>query len=452
MTENAAGGPGGRSGGNLQRWILGGLAAGLLLGLIAHLLTGESGPLPGAREALETAVTQVIQPIGGIFLRLLFMTVVPLVFSSLALGVQEFGDVRKLGKVGLKTLLFTLFLSSVSVVIGLLLVNAIEPGKRMDPTARDALLAGGKDDATRIVRTAEESSGRPVLERIVTAVIPRNPVEAAARAFEGDILALMCFALLLGVALGALRSVRTAPVVAVLEGIFDASIWLVGLALRLAPVGVAALVFSLSARLGLEIFEVLGAYVITVLLGLAIQQFAVYPILLKTVCGWSPVDFFRRIRPVMITAFSTSSSNATLPTTLEVARTGLRIPARIGNFVLTLGSTFNQNGTALFEGVTVIFLAQCYGVELGLDKQLQVVGMSIAAGIGTAGVPGGSLPLVVLVLVSVGVPGEAIGIIIGVDRLLDMCRTVLNVTGDMVAAAFVARGEPEEAAEVETPG
>jgi DAACS family dicarboxylate/amino acid:cation (Na+ or H+) symporter len=280
---------------------------------------------------------------------------------------------------------------------------------------------------------------------MVTAVIPRNPLEAAARAFEGDMLAVMCFALLFGVALGALRSTRTAPVVAVLEGLFDVSIWLVGFALRLAPVGVACLVFSLAARLGLNIFEVLGAYVLTVLLGLAIQQFGVYPLLLRTACGWNPVDFFRRIRPVMVTAFSTSSSNATLPTTLEVARSGLGIPARIGNFVLTLGSTFNQNGTALFEGVTVIFLAQCYGVELGLEKQLQVVGMSIAAGIGTAGVPGGSLPLVVLVLVSVGVPGEAIGIIIGVDRLLDMCRTVLNVTGDMVAAAFVSRGEPAEA-------
>jgi DAACS family dicarboxylate/amino acid:cation (Na+ or H+) symporter len=443
MTDNAAGTGSGKGGGGLQRWILVGLAAGLVLGLIAHILTGESGPFPGAREALETAIAQVIHPIGGMFLRLLFMTVIPLVFSSLALGVQEFGDVRRLGKVGLKTLLFTLFLSSVSVAIGLVLVNAIEPGKRMDAEARTSLLARGKADATRIVQTAEESSGRPLLERIVNGVIPRNPVEAATRAFDGDMLAVMCFALLFGVALGALRSARTAPVVAVLEGIFDASIWLVGLALRLAPIGVAALVFSLAARLGLNLFEVLGAYVLTVLLGLAIQQFGVYPLLLKTVCGWSPLAFFRRIRPVMITAFSTSSSNATLPTTLEVARTGLGIPSRIGNFVLTLGSTFNQNGTALFEGVTVIFLAQCYGIELGLEKQLQVVGMSIAAGIGTAGVPGGSLPLVVLVLVSVGVPGEAIGIIIGVDRLLDMCRTVLNVTGDMVAAAFVARGEPD---------
>jgi DAACS family dicarboxylate/amino acid:cation (Na+ or H+) symporter len=182
-----------------------------------------------------------------------------------------------------------------------------------------------------------------------------------------------------------------------------------------------------------------------VLAGLAIQQILVYPLVLRAFCGVSPLWFFTRIRPVMVTAFSTSSSNATLPTTIHIARTRLGIPSRIANFVLTLGSTFNQNGTALFEGVTVLFIAQFYGVPLGFDQQLTVLAMSVAAGIGTAGVPGGSIPLIVPVLVSVGVPGEGIAIILGVDRLLDMCRTVLNVTGDLVAAAFVARGEGEEA-------
>jgi len=211
--------------------------------------------------------------------------------------------------------------------------------------------------------------------------------------------------------------------------------------MRLAPYGVAALLFTLTARSGLDVLAKLGLYIGTVLAGLALHQFVTYSLFLKYAAGYSPKIFFTRIREVMVTAFSTSSSNVTLPTTLRVAEAELGIPRQIGGFVLTLGSTLNQNGTALYEGVTVLFLAQFFGIHLTLGGQVTVVMLSILSGIGTAGVPGGSLPLVTALLITVGIPAEGIGIVFGVERILDMCRTVLNVTGDLAAAAYVAKSE-----------
>jgi len=223
-----------------------------------------------------------------------------------------------------------------------------------------------------------------------------------------------------------------------LEGLNAVSMVIIGFAMRLAPVGVACLVFAVTARLGLSFFPPLLGFVATVLLGLAIQLFVVYPLVLWWWAGRSPGEFFRDISDVMVTAFGTSSSNATLPTSLRAAQENLGLSREISNFVLTIGATGNQNGTALYEGVVVLFLAQVFRVDLTLGQQLTVVLMSILAGVGTAGVPGGSLPLIVVVLQSVGVPGEGIGIILGIDRILDMCRTVLNVTGDLAIAACVS--------------
>jgi DAACS family dicarboxylate/amino acid:cation (Na+ or H+) symporter len=436
--KNGGGAQGETKGKSLQRWILGGLLFGLLAGLLANYLAGEKG---SGRDALNTAVREVLQPLGGIFLRLLFMTVLPLVFSCLVLGIHELGDFRQLGKVGLKTLIITLFLSSFSVVLGLFLVNTIQPGKRVDPQVRERLLAEARGKEAEVKIPGADEKAPPRLTSIINSFIPQNPVQAAVRAFEGEILGLMVFALLFGIGLAASGSTRTGTLVTFLQGVYDVSMWLVGLALKLAPLGVAALVFSFAASMGMDIVFTLGIYVLTVLVGLALQQFVVYALVLKLLCGVSPRRFFSRIRPVMITAFSTSSSNATLPTTIQVAQSRLGIPPKIANFVLTLGSTFNQNGTALYEGVTVIFLAQFYGVPLGLEKQLLVLVMAVIAGIGTAGIPGGSLPLIVPVLASVGVPKEGIIIILGIDRLLDMCRTVLNVTGDIVAATLISKTE-----------
>jgi DAACS family dicarboxylate/amino acid:cation (Na+ or H+) symporter len=254
-------------------------------------------------------------------------------------------------------------------------------------------------------------------------------------------LAVMFFALMLGIALAVSPRQRVQPLINVLEALYEVTMVIIGFAMRLAPYGVAMLIFTLTARFGFSVVRQLGAYVAVVLFGLAFHQFVTYSLLLRLLGRTSPIEFFRGIREVMVTAFSTSSSNATLPTALRVTEENLGVPRDIAAFVLTLGSTANQNGTALFEGVTVLFLAQFFGVDLSLGKQVLVVLMSVLAGIGTAGVPGGSLPLIVPVLIAVGVPGEGIGVILGVDRLLDMCRTVLNVTGDITAAVVVARSE-----------
>jgi DAACS family dicarboxylate/amino acid:cation (Na+ or H+) symporter len=212
--------------------------------------------------------------------------------------------------------------------------------------------------------------------------------------------------------------------------------------IELAPYGVACLLFTLTARFGWSVLRELGGYVLVVLAALAIQQFVVYSISVRWFGGMSPLRFFRGVRTAMLTAFSTASSNATLPTALLVAERELALPAHVSRFVLTIGSTANQNGTALFEGVTVLFLAQLFGVELTLGQQITVVGLCILGGIGTAGVPAGSIPVVAMILGIVGIPPEGIGVVLGVDRLLDMCRTTINVTGDLAAAVFVARGSP----------
>jgi len=213
--------------------------------------------------------------------------------------------------------------------------------------------------------------------------------------------------------------------------------------IALAPIGVAALLFAMTARLGLDIVRQLAAYVVTVLLALSIHFFVVYSASVKFLGGMSPVFFFRESRVAIATAFSTASSNATLPTALKVAEENLKLPRQISRFVLTAGATMNQNGTALFEGVTVLFLAQLFGVDLSVTQQLGVMFICILAGIGTAGVPAGSIPVIAMILGMYGIPAEGLGLILGVDRFLDMCRTTLNVTGDLAAAVVVSRGESD---------
>jgi DAACS family dicarboxylate/amino acid:cation (Na+ or H+) symporter len=272
-------------------------------------------------------------------------------------------------------------------------------------------------------------------------LVPSNPIRAMA---DGDMLAVMTFALFLGVGLILTDTSAARRLEEGLQGLYDVTMRLLGVVIRMAPIGIACLVFSLTARLGFDVMRQLGAYVVVVLLGLAIQQFGVYSATVYWLGGMSPRTFFRGAREAMLTAFSTSSSNATLPTALRVAEEELGLPPQVARFVLTIGSTANQNGTALFEGVTVLFLAQFYGVDLAIGEQLMVVVVCILGGIGTAGVPGGSLPVIAMILGMIGVPVEGIGIILGVDRFLDMCRTTLNVTGDLAAAVVVARGERTE--------
>jgi DAACS family dicarboxylate/amino acid:cation (Na+ or H+) symporter len=365
---------------------------------------------------------------------------VPLVFSSLALGVAGIGDVRKLGRLGLVTLLLTVILSGSSVAIGLGLANTVRPGTHLAEAKREDLKKRFASGASTAVEQAKKA--KSVRDSLLD-IIPRNPLQEMVGALDGSspgggMLSVMFFALVVGVAI-ALVPDRTVVLVGVLEGVFAVAMTIIGFAMRLAPLGVAGLMFSLTSLLGFDIFITLIWYVATVLAGLALQMLVVYPIVLLLFARMPPHRFFARIGEAMLTAFATSSSNATLPTALRVGEHNLGIRPQVNRFVLTVGATANQNGTALYEGITVLFLAQVFGVELTLTQQVTVVLMSVLAGIGTAGVPGGSLPLVILVLQSVGVPGEGIGIILGVDRLLDMCRTTLNVTGDLAVAACANR-------------
>jgi DAACS family dicarboxylate/amino acid:cation (Na+ or H+) symporter len=414
----------------LHRKIFYGLLAGAAAGLVANALWGES-------PALQWVVSNVTYPAGQIFLRLIFMVVVPLILSALTLGVAELGDVRRLGRVGLRTLAFTFVLSSISVVLGVLLVNLVRPGA--------GLSAEQRADLMRVLETHPPQAAAPLQAKsglqFFLDLIPANPLEAMVNAFRGEMLSVMVFALVMGVAIALCDAEKMRPLLDFLRSLYDVVMKVIDLAMQLAPYGVAALLFTLTARFGLSVLRSLSLYVLTVVAGLALHQFGVYSLFLRYVVRYPPRRFFAKMREVMLTAFSTSSSNATLPTTLRVAERDLGIPRTIGGFVLTLGSTANQNGTALYEGITVLFLAQFFGVHLSLGAQATVVVLSILSGVGTAGVPGGSLPLIVVLLESIGVPGEGIGVILGVDRLLDMCRTVLNVTGDVVTACYVTRAE-----------
>ncbi|MEZ5544007.1 MAG: dicarboxylate/amino acid:cation symporter [Lysobacteraceae bacterium] len=408
-----------------------GFGAGLLFGLIAHFLAGDAG-------WLVTLTRYVTQPIGQIFLNLLFMLVIPLLFSALVMGVAEMGDIRSLGRIGWKTLAYTAIVSSIAVAIGLLLVNVLQPGIGVDPQLAQKLLAEGSGRAQGIVEGAK--SGASGMDMLVS-IVPKNVIGAAA---SNDILAVMFFALMFGIGLVMTKSRGSGRVKEVIEGLFEISMTLIHLVIKLAPYAVACLVFNLAALFGWDLLARLGAYVGVVVLALAIHFFIVYSAALYFFGGMKPSTFFKGTQEAIVVAFSTASSNATLPTALKVADEELKLPRRVARFVLTVGATANQNGTALFEGVTVLFLAQFFGVDLSFGQQVTVMLVCILGGIGTAGVPAGSLPVIAMICGMVGVPPEGIGLILGVDRFLDMCRTTLNVTGDLVAAVVVSRGEKDD--------
>ena len=419
--------------------ILGGLVVGAGLGGTSRALAGADAPW------LVWTTTQIADPLGQLFLRLLLLTVVPLVFSSLVVGTAGIGNLKRLGRVGAKTLAFTLTLSMISVLIGLSLANLVRPGTRIDQGVRDQLLARYGSEAAKQTQaqTGAGTANEAPLLTVVKTIVPTNPLESMARPTP-DILGLMFFALLFGAALTLLDEKDSAPVVRFFSAVFEAVAKIIDMAMTLAPLGVACLLFTMTTRFGFGFLASLGWYVATVLAGLALHLVVVYGSALRFLARVSPREFFSRIRTVVLTAFSTSSSNATLPTALRVSEANLGVPREIGSFVLTVGATANQNGTALYEGVTVLFLAQLAGVDLTLGQQVMVVYLAILGGIGTAGVPSGSIPFVVAILATIGVNPALVAVIIGVDRLLDMCRTTLNVVGDLIAAAVIARSEGAE--------
>ena len=423
----------------LHSRILIGLAVGVIAGITVNTIFGGANPRVG------WVIDNVTQPIGELFLRLLLMIVVPLVFSSLVGGIAGIGDIRKLGRVGLKSFGYCFVLSAISVVIGLTLANTIKPGKRIDQGVAEALKQRYATDATKSVEEAAKASAatpKPLMA-VVQTIVPRNPISSVA-SDNPNMLHLMFFALEIGIAITLLPVTATAPFLRVLDAVFQITAKIIEMIMKFAPFAVACLLFNNTARFGLDLLQALAWFMITVLLGLALHMFGVYSVSVYFLSRISPLEFFRRIKTVILTAFSTSSSNATLPTALKVSEENLGVPQEINSFVLTVGATANQNGTALYEGVTVLFLAQLAGVDLSLGQQLMVVYLAILGGIGTAGVPSGSIPFIIGVLVTIGVNPALIAIILGVDRILDMCRTTLNVAGDITAATFVARSEGYE--------
>ncbi|KAF1686457.1 dicarboxylate/amino acid:cation symporter [Pseudoxanthomonas broegbernensis] len=406
-----------------------GFGLGLLLGLAVHVSGADAG---WVRAITDYATT----PLSRLFLNLIFMLIVPLLFSALVMGIAEMGDIRALGRIGWKTLAYTVVLSGVAVLLGLVLVNVLEPGAGVDPALARELLAQNVERSREIVASVDT---QPRGMDMLLSIVPSNVVQAASE--NASILALMFFAVMFGVGMVLTPGEKVATLKRGIEGLFEISMTLIGLVIRLAPYAVFCFMFNLAAIFGFDLLLRLGAYVGVVVLALALHMFVTYSVAVR-LAGRSPLAFFRGIQEAAVMAFSTASSNATLPTALQVAdRIGL--PPKVSRFVLTVGATANQNGTALFEGVTVIFLAQFFGVELSLAQQFMVMMVCILGGIGTAGVPSGSLPVVALICAMVGVDPIGIGLILGVNHFLDMCRTTLNVVGDLTLATLVAHGEPE---------
>jgi len=411
----------------LHNRILIGLVTGAVVGVVTNLVTGGGG-------AVDGFVRNVTEPVGRMWLAALIMVVIPLIVSTLSLGVAGLGNLRRLGRIGLVTMAGFLSLTALSTTLGLVAMNVIQPGRSLDPAIKERLLETYRGEAEGAMGLSGSGFGIDLLVKVV----PRNPIQAAA---NGDMLAVIFFSLMIGVALASLSTEKAEPMVKWLESLGHVTVAIIELVMTVAPIGVFCLIFSVTARFGYDLLLNLLMYVLTVVGSLALFEFVAYPVILKFVAQRSPWEFFRKAEIVLLTAFSTSSSSATLPTTMRVAREELGLPREIAGFVLPLGATLNMNGSALFEGATVLFLAQVFGVQLSLGAQLMVVTMAVVTAIGTAGIPGGSIPLLMMILGMVGVPMEGIAVILGVDRILDMCRTVLNVTGDLVTSTLVARVE-----------
>ncbi len=426
----------------LHTKVLIGLIVGAVGGVAAYQYFGENNP------NLSWFISNFTQPIGQLFLNMLLMIVVPMVFSSLVIGVAGIGDIRKLGRVGLKSFIYCLVISAISVVIGLGLANTIQPGKQVSAETSAKLkekygtLASKQlEDQKKAKEAAAQDSA---LMSVVKTIVPKNVINSIGGAENPNMLHLMFFALIIGIAITLLPEGKGAPFVDLMDSLFQISSKIIDIIMKLAPYAVTCLIFSNVAQLGPDVLRSLFWFVVTVLLGLSLHMFGVYSLSVYFLSKLNPLDFFRRVWTVIVTAFSTSSSNATLPTALRVSEENLGVPREINSFVLTVGATANQNGTALYEGITVLFIAQLSGMELSIGTQLMVLYLAILGGVGTAGVPSASIPFIIGILALIGADPALIALILGVDRILDMCRTTLNVVGDITAATYVARSEGYE--------
>ncbi|MGH7564578.1 MAG: dicarboxylate/amino acid:cation symporter [Gemmatimonadota bacterium] len=396
---------------------------GLVLGAVAGVVVGPA--------------IAVIKPIGDLFIRLITMIVVPLVFASILIGVASLGDLTKLGRIGVKTIVYYLVTTAIAIMIGLTLANIVQPGSRLAPDIKDRLLAdfAGAAETSIAQATAKHSVVDTLLD-----IVPTNPAASMA---EANMLQVIFFALVFGVALTYMDREKADPVIRLMDAVNEAMIQLVHLVMKVAPYGVFALIAAIIGQYGLGILKTLIVYSLVVVVGLAIHMGVVYPTAVRLLAGMNPLHFFRGIAPAQLVAFSTSSSNATLPVTMECVEENLGVSEEISAFVLPLGATINMDGTALYQGAATIFIAQVYGLELSLSQQLMVLLTATLASIGAAGVPGVGMITLALVLKTVGIPLEGIALILGVDRILDMCRTTVNITGDASCAVFVAATEGE---------
>jgi Na+/H+-dicarboxylate symporter len=410
--------------------ILYGLVVGLVLGLVARALCVWQ---PGLTNPILWLTVEVLDPFGQVFLRLLFFVVVPLVFGSLALGVVQLGRLDRLGPLAARTFILFAINMAIGVALGLLLMNLVKPGGHISEQSRARLLAEFGDRAQAIDSAAKAQKGF-TLNTVVEMFMPRNLLKDVV---EFQLLPLILFALLVGAAGTQLKEEHRLRLQNGLEIVVELMTRIVHYALTLAPYAVPALIFSVVIKFGMEFLQSLFLFVATVLVGILVHLFGTMSLLLKLLTKRSPREFFRAIRAILVTAFSTSSSNATLPTSIQVTRENLGVSASTAGFVLPLGATMNMSGTALYEGCVVLFIAQVYGIDLSLGQQVTLLSLAVLSAVAVAGIPGGSLPLIVGLLATFGIPPEGIALILGTDRLLDMARTVLNVAADVVTACIV---------------
>ena len=411
---------------------------GIFIGLVVGAFIGFLFNLWGADPVRDWLLVNIIQPVGTVFLRLLFMVIVPLVVGSLLVGVTNLGSEHLLKKLGWKVALFYLSTTFCAIVIGQTLINVFQPGSNVPQAVTEKAVESSKG---QIDSLKEKSSwvGKSLWPGIVDKIIPKNILKDFS---QTNMLAIIFVALIFGMAL---LGMKTGPPKEAFIGFFSAlssvSVTIVGWVMKIAPYAVAALMINAVAIFGIGMMKNLLAYVLVVLMGLLIQFFVVYGSILKWIIKMPLSLFYKKALPIFLTAFSTSSSAATMPVTIRTLENRFGVPNSITTFSVPIGVTVNMDGTALFEVMAAIFVAQVFGVELSLMQHITLVILVLVTSIGVAGVPGGSLPILMAAMASLGIPVEGIALILGVDRLLDMARTVTNVTGDSVAALFLARSE-----------
>jgi Na+/H+-dicarboxylate symporter len=415
---------------------------GLGIGAVAGGLTLAVGAFyPDLLEAAREFSTLVLDPLGQVFLRLLFFVVIPLVFASLASGVAQLERLAQLGPLAART--FTLFFvnMSIAVALGLVMMNVVQPGSAMDPAAQASLL---EEYGGQVRETVEHQAATPAVTpmTVVDMFMPRNLFGAFVgndRGRLGDVLPLILFAILVGAAATGLPPGERGQLRSALQIVSDLMTRIVHFALMLAPYAVPALIYSVIVKIGWDIVIALGIFVVSCLVVMMLHLFGTMSVWLRFLAKRRPLEFWREIRPVLVTAFSTSSSAATLPTALTAARDQLGVLPQVAGFVLPLGTTMNMAGTALYEGCVVLFIAQVFGVDLSFAQQVTLVLLAVLSAVAVAAIPGGSLPLIAGLLVAFGIPAEGIGIILGIDRILDMTRTMVNVGSDVVTTTVVDR-------------